>query len=190
MIGPEDLIPNEDYRRVRPERLARIMALRAARRVEIGPWVSAAFENRETVLHQIQEMLLIENLSSRREVAHELETYAELLPGPGELSATLFIEIDDARARQEALRRLVGVERAVRLRLGEALSQAEDKRPIEARFARPQASAVYYLRFPLSNAALEGLRDGREPWLEILHPDYRHAAALSPALVAQLAREV
>ena len=53
------------------------------------------FENHDTVLLQIQEMLRTERITAEAGILHELETYNELVPGPGELSATLFVEIAD-----------------------------------------------------------------------------------------------
>ena len=50
-------------------------------------------------------------------IAHEVATYNELIPGTGELSGTLFIElVDDARLRNW-LPRLVGIECAVHFEL-------------------------------------------------------------------------
>ncbi len=174
-IERSDLLGLAEYERVRKERLAEIIALKTARRVEVGPWVSFVFENRETVLYQIQEMLRIERITEPAMIDHEIETYAELLPGPGELSATMFIEISDAEQRRAALAKLGGIEKTVALRVGSRKVAAFDKRPIDPRFERPgQATAVYYLGFPLGDVGLPG-----DVWLEVSHPRYRHAAALT-----------
>lgn len=189
-IRPEELLPLAEYERVRAERRAAVVRLRQLRRVEIGPWVSVVFENRDAVLYQIQEMLLIERISERKAIEHEIETYAELLPSAGELSGTFFIEISDPAQRAAALPELLGIEKGVRLKVGAHAEAAVDKRPIDERFARPQAACVYYLRFPLSAPALESLRAGREPvWLEIDHPRYSHAARLRPEQVRALAAD-
>ena len=190
LIKPEDLISNEDYKRRREDRVKKIIEIKNRRRLEVGPWISLVFENRDTVIHQIQEMLFIENLRSPAEIAHEIETYCELLPGPEELSATFFIEIDDAPRRQKTLVDRAGIEKSLRLRLGEKVCAAQDKRPIAPEFLRPQASAVYYLRFPLGGGLRENLLKHREGRLEITHPAYRRAAALNCELIEELAREV
>jgi hypothetical protein len=51
------------------------------------------FENRETLLFQIQEMCRAERIIDDAKVQEQIDVYSALLPGPRELSATLFIEI-------------------------------------------------------------------------------------------------
>lgn len=189
-IKRADLLSLADYERRRGEIVPRIIGLKALRRVEVGPWMSLVFENRETVLYQIQEMLRIERITDPAAVDHEIETYAELLPGPGELSATLFIEIPDAEQRHAALRKLGGVEKSVSLKVGRSASAAYDKRPIDPRFERPgHATAVYYLGFKLSAAQRQGLPSA-DLWVEVAHPQYRHAAALTEQTRASLAADL
>ena len=53
------------------------------------------------------EMLRIERIVKPAEVAHEVETYNELIPAPGELSACLLIEYEDAEERDVRLRELL-----------------------------------------------------------------------------------
>jgi hypothetical protein len=73
------------------------------RRVHVGPHLTVLFENHETVRYQVQEMMLAERIVRETDVQHELDTYTELLGGPGELSATLLIEIEEPRERDEKL---------------------------------------------------------------------------------------
>lgn len=187
-ISRKDLLSLADYERERAERVARVIALKERRRVEVGPWVSLVFENRQTVLHQIHEMLRIERITDPAAIDHEIETFEDLLPRDGELSATMFIEISDAAQRSAALSRLGGIEKTLTLKVGEARMPAYDKRPIDPRFERPgQATAVYYLgfRIPAAAASLEG-----DAWLEFSHPGYRHAAAVPPEQRRELARDL
>lgn len=171
-------------------RRAVVIRMRDRRRVEIGPWVSVVFENREAVLYQIQEMLRIERISDPAAIRHEIETYEELLPGLGELSGTLFIEISNEEERRAALPGLYGIESSLRLKAGRAEVRAEDKRPIAPEFVRPQAACVYYLRVPVPPDVKAALRSGAETWLEVNHPKYAHASRLSPELVRELAAEL
>ncbi len=186
-IEPADLLPLPEYLEQRPRIVRDIIALKNRRRAEVGPWVSLVFENRATALYQIQEMVRVEHLSEPEAIQHEIETYSELMPGPGELSATLFIEISDSRQRHAALARLGGIEKRVFLRLGSERVPAFDKRPIDPRFERPgQATAVYYLGFRLTSAQRAGF-ERCDVWLDIDHPAYRHSSALSPQSRASLA---
>src|SRR3972149_3416727 len=72
-----------------------IIALKKSRRILVGPMIALVFENRETVRFQIQEMMRAERIVEEEAIAHEIEAYNELIPGEGELSATLFVELDD-----------------------------------------------------------------------------------------------
>lgn len=188
-ISPSDLLSPDAYEPVRAERVARVIALKQRRRVEVGPWVSCAFESRETVVHQIQEMIRIERLSEPSAVAHEIETFAELVPAEGELSLTLFIEISDDVLRRKALATLGGIEKTFSLKLGSHAVPAFDKRPIDPSVERPgQATAVYYLGFKLPAAMRAAFASGEgEAWLQFSHPAYRHAAALSAEQRRELA---
>ena len=191
-IDPSELLPLPAWELARAERRTRVIALRAARRVEVGPHVSLVFENRETVLDQIQEMLRVERITAPDLVRREIEAYSDLLPGPGELSGTLFIEIADAEQRREVLSGLGGIEREVSFQsAGRALSRAQDKCPIDPRIEIPgRAAAVYYLRFAFTGEGRAAFAAGAEPlWLTIAHPLYRHAAALTPEQRACLAAD-
>src|SRR5262245_34793232 len=118
-IQPDEILDLGDYERARDRLRRAAMDARALRRVAIGPDATLSFENRTTVLYQLQEMLHAERLARPEEIAHELETYNELLPGPTELSATLFFEFPDPALRARRLVELVGIERHVRLDIGE-----------------------------------------------------------------------
>lgn len=190
-IKPSDILSPSEYEKTRRERVAAVIKLKDRRRVEVGPWMSFAFENRATVLHQIQEMVRIERITDPTAVAHEIETFADLMPGEGELSATLFIEISEEEHRRKAMRELGGIEKAVELRIGDDKVAAFDKRPIDPRWERPgQATAVYYLGFKVS-PALRNVFAGQagEVWLSTSHPHYRHAAALSDEQRRELAAD-
>lgn len=191
-IDPSELLSLPEYKARRESLVAEVIKIKDLRRVEVGPWASFVFENKATVIHQIHEMLRIEHISDPAKIRHEIETYEELLPAPGELSATFFIEIPDADTRRRALSSLGGVEKAIALRVGDLRAPAEDKRPIDPRFERlGQATAVYYLRFKVSAPAAAALREGgAAAWLEISHPRYSHAARLSEACRLELSRDL
>jgi hypothetical protein len=186
-IRPQDLLDLGDYERARPAMRAAAMQARALRRVQIGPDASLVFENRETVTYQIQEMLRSERLARPEEVAHEVETYNELMPGPSELSATLFLEFADPEARPARLADLVGIERSLRLEIGgESTAARFDARQIDPE----RVSAVQFVRFPLSGSMRQGLFDGSTARLRIDHPRYRHEAVLQPDTVEALAHDL
>ena len=100
-LTPDDIIPSADYERQREGFRARIIELKKRRRISVGPLITLVFENRETLLFQIQEMVRVEQIFDPAKVQEELDVYNALLPAAGEVSATLLIEItDDARMKE------------------------------------------------------------------------------------------
>src|SRR5688500_12513547 len=89
----DDIIDLRAYERERDAFRARIIDLRRRRRVPVGPIGTLLFENRDTIRFQVQEMARAERILSDEAIQHELDTYNALIPEPGQLSATLFIEL-------------------------------------------------------------------------------------------------
>ncbi|MEW6682225.1 MAG: DUF3501 family protein [Nitrospirota bacterium] len=179
-----------EYERVREQSRREVIALKKKRRVALGECVSLVFENRRTVTHQIQEMMRTEHLYDENQILHEIETYNRLIPGPNELSATLFIEVDDPQAIKPTLDRLRGIDngRSLFLRVG-------DLPPIYAAFEaghsnEEKISAVHYLRFALDAKSQEGLRSGAPAALVMDHPRYQAETALSDETRRQLIQDL
>ncbi len=105
-----DLMPLETYAVERPAFRARVLAHKRTRRLPLGPHVTLLFEDRLTVQYQIQEMLRIERIFEPAGIQAELDAYNALVPGGGDLRATLLIEYPDAVQRRTALATLGGIE--------------------------------------------------------------------------------
>ena len=99
------------YERVREDYRAKIIARKRDRRVALGPVMTLVFECFDTVRFQVQEMARAEKIITDEAIQVELDIYNRLLPAPGELSATVFIELTSDEALREWLPRLVGIER-------------------------------------------------------------------------------
>ncbi len=149
-VRREELLDWITWSERRPELLPAILAAKAARRVHLGPRLTLLFENADTVRYQIQEMMRVERMVRESDIQHELETYNELLGGPGELGATLLIEIEDPRTREQLLPRWLGLPRRIYLALpGEKRAFA---RVDERQIGEERVSAVQYLRFDTGGA--------------------------------------
>jgi hypothetical protein len=186
-----DLLDNRTYEQARLEFRARVLAEKAHRRVAVGPHVTLLFENRLTVLYQVQEMLRIEGITDAKAIRHEVDTYNELIPPAGGLSATLLIEYDDPQARTRELPRLLGIEKHVWLKAGELppVAAAFDTRQI----GEDRVSAVQYLTFALPGSHRRlwtGLGHSRQIRLAIDHPYYTWEAIVSPETAAALAEDL
>ena len=161
------------YEKVRDEMRRRLIALKRARRIAVGDRLTFLFENRDTVLFQIQEMIRTERMVDEKKILEEIEINNELIPGERELSATMFIEVDEPGRIREVLDRLQGIDRGehVYFQIGEwfrVTGVFESGRSKEDKI-----SAVHYVKFPFSEAAQDAFLDVRVPVaLVVDHPRY------------------
>lgn len=158
-IERNEIMGLADYETIRDRFRSRVIEEKRTRRVALGPKASAVFENRDSVLLQIQEMLRTERITKESSIQHEIDTYNELIPGRDELSATVMIGIVDNAERDAFLVAARGFERAV------SLVVDGEKQPAKwdpARELPEQTSAVHYLKFALTAKAAAHLREKRK----------------------------
>jgi len=189
-IELSEILDIAQYEKQRDAFRRRIIELKKRRRVAVGPQVTFVFENRETVLFQIQEMTRAERLVYDAAIQHEIDTYNQLLPGHHELAATMLIELEEAGRIREEITKFHGVNagEATYIQIGDArlpgvfaAGQSDDRR----------ISAVQYVRFPFSDRQREAfLQTGREARLVIDHPSYHHSASLEGEVRRELARDL
>ena len=119
----------------------------------------------------------------------EIEVYNALVPDAGELSATLLIEITESERIREDLLRLLGIDEALRLEIGDRFVIRGEFEP--GRSKEDKLSAVQYVRFGFGDAARAAFLGGGEAVrLVIDHPNYRHAATISDDVRASLAADM
>ena len=82
--------------------------------MEVGPFVSFYFENFDTMLHQVHEMLYAER-GGDEQLLEELAAYNPLISRGRELVATMMLEIDDPARRDRELMRLGHIDTTVTL---------------------------------------------------------------------------
>lgn len=188
-ITRQDLIPDAEFARLRRERRAELLPIKRLRRVALGPFCTVYFESFETMLFQIQEMLLIEK-GGEAQVADELAAYNPLVPQGAELVATVMFEIDDPVRRAAVLARLGGVEDRFFVQVGTDKVAGAPERDVERTREDGKTSSVHFLRFRFEPAQIALFRD---PATSIMigcdHEDYAHLAGLSPATRAELSRD-
>jgi hypothetical protein len=176
------------YEGFRDDLRKRVIALKRVRRVSVGPMVSVVFENRTTMISQVEEMCRAEGIAEPERIQHEIDTYNQILPDEGQLGATLLIEITDEEQIATTLERLVGLQDHVWLIVGGERVKAEFD---PEQFAADKLAAVQYLRFSLSPAAQRALKtDGTAVAVAIDHPAYRHEARLGEPSRASLAEDL
>src|SRR3954463_2923435 len=123
-LTTDDIVDLRAYERERESFRSQIIELKKRRRGPVGPIVTLVFENRETIRFQIQEMARAERMLRDEQIQGELDAYNPLIPEPGQLSATLFIELTSKAELMEWLPKLVGIERSVELVIGDGVSDA------------------------------------------------------------------
>lgn len=177
-----EILSIADYEKERESIRPHMMALKDRRRIRVGGHLTFLFENRDTVRYQIQEMMRIERLAKPEEIAHEVETYNELIPEQGQLVATLLIEYETPAERDVHLKQLLGLEKHIWVEAGGERTPAlfDDRQIGETRL-----SSVQYVKFSLTPKQMTAFP--QEAKLVIDHPYYHFDYALNAGERAELA---
>ncbi len=188
-IEPTDIIDLDTYATRRGELRAAQIAVKAKRRVSIGPYATVTFESYDSMWLQIHEMLRIER-GGEAQIPDELAAYNPMIPNGSELTATLMFEIDDPKLRASILGRLGGVEDHIYLHVGESRVSAVPEGDVERSTADGKASSVHFLHFPFTPAQIADFKSGTgQVLLGIDHPNYGHMAILNGDQRDELARD-
>lgn len=173
------------YAHIRDDYRHRVIELKKARRVFLGPTLELVFDNRLTLTMQIEEICRLENLVRDEQIQAEIDLTNELMPTDSSLAATLFVPLPQDEHIKEKLAALVGIDEHVVLHLGARAIRAQFE---TGRSTEEKISAVQYLRFPLTDADRAALADpGTQLAVEVDHPNYRYRVACPDALRASLA---
>ena len=159
-LSISDIWDLREYERRRDDYRSWIIERKRNRRITIGDFITVVFENRDTVKFQVQEMVRAERMIDDTRVQAELDAYNPLIPGDSELSATLFLEFTDEASMREWLPRLIGIERAVQLHIGNRVVSCQPEEEHADMLTRSDVtSSVHYIRFPLDAQDVAALRD-------------------------------
>ncbi|MDP6319565.1 MAG: DUF3501 family protein [SAR324 cluster bacterium] len=144
-VRREEILDYVTYEDHRNEVRDKIMKIKEVRRINVGGILSFLFENKDTVIYQIQEMMRVERIVKEEDILHEIKTYNEILGKNGEFGCTLLIEIDDPVERDSKLTKWVDLPMHLYLKL-------EDETRIMANFDERQISdsrlsSVQYIKF-------------------------------------------
>ncbi len=180
-----------EYEKVREEMRRRIIALKRRRRVSVGEHLSLVFENRETVLFQIQEMCRAERIVDDARIQDEVNVYNDLIPGDHELSATLMIEIEEASAIKPVLDRLMGIDSGehVWIQAGKEYAIPAQFEPGHSDEARGKISAVHFVRFAFPLAAIKAFKE-QDAYLVLDHPGEKTRTRIPEEVKASLLEDL
>jgi hypothetical protein len=172
-LTPNDLYSLEQYAKIRKDFRSQVIAHKKARQIPIGPNATRYFEDRLTIQYQVQEMLRIERIFEPDGIAEELAAYNPLIPDGSNWKATFMIEYPDAKERQGALARLIGIEDRVWIQVeGHDHVRAIADEDLD-REDDTKTSSVHFLRFELTPEMVVSAQHGAAISLGIDHPEYQ-----------------
>ena len=182
-ITRDSLMTLEAYARARNEFRARVMAHKQARKVALGDSITLIFEDELTLRYQIQEMLRVERIFEESGIQDELDAYNPLVPGGSNWKATMLIEYADPDERRRELAQLKGVEDRVWVRIAShdrvfAIADEDIERENDVK-----TSSVHFLRFELTGAMKQALRDGATLGIGV---DHAHVVAANDPIAADV----
>ncbi len=183
-LTPKDIWPRPIYEAARSELRAKVIALKAHRRVHLTDEVTLVFENRETLRFQVQEILRAEAVDSPEAIQAELDLYNQMMPSAQHLQATLYIEVTDPDRVVPVLNKLVGLEEKLSLRFAGRTVKATFE---AGRTDGQRISAVQYVQFPFPDAASRAaFLDASRVELVVEHPAAQAVVTLNAETLKSL----
>ena len=188
-ITRADIMPLEEYGRIRQERRAKFVPQKIKRRVHIGPHVTLYFESYDTMWAQIHEMLYIER-GGEEQIEGELDAYNPLIPQGSELVATMMIEIEDENVRRKTLNNLGHIEDMVVVKCAGHVVKGAPEAGLDRTTPEGKTSSVHFLHFRFTpEQVAEFKKPGPEVIVGVDHPNYGHMTVLNEASRAALAED-
>jgi hypothetical protein len=189
-ITADSLMTLEAYAKWRKAHQADVIAHRRLRTVRLGEHLGVQFESETTLRYQVQEMLRIEKIFEEDGIQQEVEAYAPLLPDGTNWKATLLLEYPDINERKRELARLIGVEDRMFVEIeGHERVYAIADEDLD-RENDEKTSAVHFLRFEFSRAAIDAIKAGAGAKLGCDHSNYPAHAAIRAETLASLAGDL
>jgi hypothetical protein len=180
-ITRDDLMSLEQYAEKRPEFRQQVLAHKKHRQVLLGPNATLYFEDRLTLLYQIQEMLRIEKIFEADGINEELEAYNPMVPSGRNFKATFMIEYTDPEVRAVQLEKMVGIEDLVWMQVAEfdkvwAIADEDLERSTDTK-----TSAVHFMRFEIADEMVGALKNGADWKIGVQHPVYTYDLTIEGA---------
>ncbi|ACP56559.1 DUF3501 family protein [Saccharolobus islandicus] len=179
-ITLQDILPWETYEKVRMDRIRRIIEIKSKRRIELGDRLTLLFENRDTVLQQIQEMVYLDKKGKKEDILEEIRIYSTLLPCDGKIKASLYIHSYDFKDLDWVYDNLRGIYNSIFLKVGNKLIQGI---PEGGREQGREFSTVQYLTFDLEGEKSTDME------VHVIHENYRYSTKIDKSLAEDLIRE-
>ena len=187
-IGKQDLMSAEAYAKNRKEIRKELVEFKKNRRIALGPYATFYFENYETMLAQVQEMLYIEK-GGEEQLKDELIAYNPLIPNGKELTATLMFEIDNPVSRAAFLGKVGGIEDKIYMKLNGEKIEAFPEEDVDRTSAEGKASSVQFIHFRFNDEQIKKFKNLFEIEIGIDHKEYSHTSKLTENNIKSLSAD-
>jgi len=188
-IHKNDIMPLDIYIKQRKELRKNIVEFKKNRRISLGPYATFYFENYETMLAQVQEMIYIEK-GGDEQLEDELKAYNPLIPNGEELIATLMFEIDNPVSRATFLNKVGGIEKNIFMKVDEEIVKAIPEDDVDRTSAEGKASSVQFIHFKFNNEQIKKFKSGSSKIeIGIDHKEYSHTTKLTDISLKSLSTD-
>ena len=188
-IQKNDIIPLDIYTKQRKQLRKNIVEFKKNRRISLGPYATFYFENYETMLAQVQEMLYIEK-GGDEQLKDELSAYNPLIPNGQELIATLMFEIDNPISRSAFLGKVGGIEEKVFMKINGDKINAIPEKDVDRTSADGKASSVQFIHFKFNEEQIQKFKSGQtQIEIGINHDEYSHSTKLNDEIIKSLSSD-
>ncbi len=188
-IEKSDILSRDEYKSKRKSLREEMVLRKKFRRVDIGPYVTMYFENKDTIIHQINEMVYIED-GGEEQIDDEILAYKSLVPNGKELIATVMIEIDNPLKRTEFLAKMGGFEEQISIKIGDQVIKGNAELDGDRTTADGKASSVQFVHFEFEERAVEIIKNNMENVnISIDHQNYKHSSTLNIDTVKELVKD-
>ena len=190
IIRSEDIINRDNYSKNRKVLRTNMVATKKNRRLDIGPNITIYFENKKTIMHQINEMVFIEN-GGDTQIKEEIEAYKSLVPSGNDLVATLMVEVDNPIKRAELLGKLGGFEEKLYLKIGDITIKGEAELDGDRTTADGKASSVQFVHFNFTEEEKKIFKiDNSKIEIGISHEYYQHSTVMNNLTIREIREDL
>ena len=185
-INESDILNRDEYKAQRKNLREKMVLRKKNRRLDIGPYITIYFENRDTILHQINEMVYIEN-GGTEQIKDEILAYKSLVPDGKELVATVMIEIDSPTKRAEFLASMGGFEETIYIKINDKVIIGKAELDVDRTTADGKASSVQFVHFEFDEQSIKYFRENKKDiTISINHENYKHSTVIGKEHVSEL----
>lgn len=189
IIEKSDILPRDEYKIKRKSLREKIVLRKKFRRIDVGPYVTMYFENKDTIIHQINEMVYIED-GGEEQINDEILAYKSLVPDGRELVATVMVEIDNPTKRAEFLSKMGGFEEQISIKILDKIIKGKAELDADRTTADGKASSVQFVHFEFEEKEVEHIKSNVENIsISINHENYKHATMLNIDTVEELIKD-